>query len=94
MAARKPLIAGNWKMYGRQADLAEIAKLGARLGDAKGRVEALICPPAPYIAAAVTAAQGSALAIGGQDCSSAGADAARTGEVNARDARRRRARVM
>lgn len=83
MAARTPLIAGNWKMYGRRADLAEIAKLGAALAGVQGRVEALICPPAPYIAAAVEAARGAALAIGGQDCSSVGADAARTGEVNA-----------
>lgn len=83
MAARTPLIAGNWKMYGRRADLGEITKLGARLADATGRVEALICPAAPYIAAAVEAARGSPLAIGGQDCSSVGADAARTGEINA-----------
>jgi triosephosphate isomerase len=83
MAARTPLIAGNWKMYGRRADLTEIAKLGAGLGRANGRVEALICPPAPYLAAAVEAARGSAVVIGGQDCSSVAADAARTGEVSA-----------
>ena len=83
MAARTPLIAGNWKMYGRRADLGEIAALGARLSAAKGPIEALICPPSPYLAAAVAAAHGSALAIGAQDCSSVAADAARTGEVNA-----------
>lgn len=83
MAARTPLIAGNWKMYGRRADLGEITKLAGRIGDAGGRVEGLICPPSPYIAAAVEAAKGGALAIGGEDCSSVAADAARTGEVNA-----------
>jgi triosephosphate isomerase (TIM) len=83
MAARTPLIAGNWKMYGRRADLGEIAKLGARLKDAKGAVGALICPPTPYLGAAVEAAGASGLAIGGQDCSSVAPDAARTGEVSA-----------
>jgi triosephosphate isomerase len=83
MAARTPLIAGNWKMYGRRADLGEIAAVGARLGRVNGRVEALICPPSPYIAAAAEAARDTALAIGAQDCSSLAADAARTGEVNA-----------
>jgi triosephosphate isomerase len=83
MAARTPLIAGNWKMYGRRADMGEIAALARRVGDARGRIEALICPPAPYIAAAVDAAGGSALAIGAQDCSSVAVDAARTGEINA-----------
>jgi triosephosphate isomerase len=83
MAARTPLIAGNWKMYGRRADLSEIAALGARLGGLNSRVEALICPPSPYIGAAVEAARATALAIGAQDCSSLAGDAARTGEVNA-----------
>ena len=70
-------------MYGRRADMGEIVALGARLAAVQGRVEALICPPAAYIAAALTAAAGSALAIGAQDCSSVAADAARTGEINA-----------
>ncbi|MFT3726731.1 MAG: triose-phosphate isomerase [Terricaulis sp.] len=83
MAARTPLIAGNWKMFGRRTDLAEIAKLSTRLAGAGARVEALVCPAAPYIAAAVDMAKGGALAIGGQDCSSVAADAARTGEVSA-----------
>ena len=83
MTARTPLIAGNWKMYGRQSDMGEVAKLAGRLAGAKGRVEALICPPAPYVAAAVAAAGTTGLAIGGQDCSSVSADAARTGEVSA-----------
>ena len=58
MAARTPLIAGNWKMYGRRADLREIAKLVAHMADAKAGVEALICPPAPYLGEAVATARG------------------------------------
>ncbi|MGH6949911.1 MAG: triose-phosphate isomerase [Vitreimonas sp.] len=83
MAARKPLIAGNWKMYGRQASLDEIKTLWAGIEPAASRIDALICPPALYVAQALWAARGTGLAIGAQDCSPAAEDAARTGEVSA-----------
>lgn len=82
MAAHRPLIAGNWKMYGRTVDLAEIAKLAHTLSERAGGVEALICPPAPYISGA-RASAGAHLAIGGQDCSPLQQDSARTGEYSA-----------
>ncbi len=83
MAARKPLIAGNWKMYGRAADLAEIAVLAERIGSAANAVDALICPPAPYVAQAAGQALGKGVLIGAQDCSAVGEDSARTGEFSA-----------
>jgi triosephosphate isomerase (TIM) len=83
MAARKPLIAGNWKMYGRMSDLGELAALSEAIQPAAGKVEALICPPAPYVAPAAYQAKGKGVAIGAQDCSIAADDAARTGEVSA-----------
>lgn len=83
MAARRPLIAGNWKMYGRAANLAEIAALAEAIGSAATRLDALICPPAPYIAQAVWGARGKPVLIGGQDCSPEQGDAARTGEFSA-----------
>jgi triosephosphate isomerase len=83
MAARKPLIAGNWKMYGRSAALGEIPALWAQVGGVAGAIDALICPPAPYIAAARQAAAATGVQIGAQDCSPAADDSARTGEVNA-----------
>lgn len=83
MAARKPLIAGNWKMYGRAADLAEIAALSEAIHAAAGKVEALICPPAAYVQSAAAQVGGKNVAIGAQDCSVAKDDAARTGEVSA-----------
>ncbi len=81
--SRRPLLAGNWKMFGRSADLAELPALAERIGAAGSKIEALICPTAPYIAAAVAAARGSEIAVGGQDCSAVAEDSARTGEVSA-----------
>lgn len=83
MAARTPLIAGNWKMYGRNADLGEIAALSEAISAAADKVEALICPPAVYVAPAAWQARGKNVVIGAQDCSPASADAARTGEISA-----------
>lgn len=83
MAARKPLIAGNWKMYGRQASLSQIDALWRSIEHTAGRVDALICPPALYVAQALWAARDTGVAIGAQDCSPAAGDGARTGEVSA-----------
>lgn len=83
MAGRKPLIAGNWKMFGRRADLAELATLWGNISQAGAAVDALICPPAPYISAAAVAVRGTGLLVGAQDCSAIFDDSARTGEVSA-----------
>ena len=83
MGLRKPLIAGNWKMYGRRAALGEIAALQAEIGRVAGAIDALICPPFPYVTAAAEAAKGGAILVGAQDCSPVGDDSARTGEVSA-----------
>ena len=82
MAARKPLIAGNWKMFGRRAALGELAELGMRIEPAGG-VDVVICPPAPYVTAACTVAAGGRVIVGAQDCSAFADDGARTGEVSA-----------
>lgn len=83
MASRKPLIAGNWKMFGRMADLAEIGVLAETIGTASGKVDVLLCPPSVYIPPAAWQARNLPILIGAQDCSSNAADAARTGEISA-----------
>lgn len=83
MAARKALIAGNWKMHGRCADLDEIPALIAESGAALGRVDVLVCPPALYIQSARAKIAGAAVLVGAQDCSPVAPDAARTGEISA-----------
>ncbi len=73
--ARRPLIAGNWKMNGLGPDgtgldgLALAGELLARLhaGPAP-RCELVVCPPVTLVARVAALAAGSALGIGGQDC--------------------------
>ena len=65
MHLRRKLVAGNWKMNGSLAALAELAKIAAAARAAPG-VDVAICPPFTLIAAAVARSGG--LAIGGQDC--------------------------
>jgi triosephosphate isomerase len=61
--ARRKLVAGNWKMHGISADLAEITSisLAAQTADA----DVALCVPATLVERAVRAAPG--FAIGGQD---------------------------
>jgi triosephosphate isomerase len=83
MGSRKPLIAGNWKMFGRAADLGEIAALAEPVGPAADAIDVLICPPAVYVQSAAAQYRGAPILIGAQDCSPNAADAARTGELSA-----------
>ena len=80
MAGLTPLIAGNWKMNGLRASLAELDTLRAHL--AGGRVEVAVCPPATLLAKAVERAAGSPIMIGAQDCHSA-SSGAHTGDLSA-----------
>ena len=78
MAPRK-LAAGNWKMNGTLAALAEIDQLLA--GAAAPGCDMLICPPATLIHAMAARAEGK-IAVGGQDCH-AKASGAHTGDIAA-----------
>jgi triosephosphate isomerase len=81
MAGIRALIAGNWKMNGVESSLAEIAVITAAAGDFPA-VEIAVCPPATLISRAATAAEGSPVRIGGQDCH-AKPKGAHTGDVAA-----------
>jgi triosephosphate isomerase len=74
---RRKLAAGNWKMNGSRAALAELTALEPA---AAGAAEVLICPPAPLVALAADHAQ--AVQIGGQDCH-ANQSGAHTGDTSA-----------
>ena len=79
--ARRPLVAANWKMNGLKASIAELEKIiaGAR---ALAAVDLVVCPPATLIASFAAKAQGTRVAIGGQDCH-AEAAGAYTGDISA-----------
>ena len=76
----KKLAAGNWKMNGMAASLAEIGALTA--AHPSPACEMLLCPPATLLAQMNWAAKGSALALGGQNCHQ-DASGAHTGDVSA-----------
>ncbi|MFB9222195.1 triose-phosphate isomerase [Paracoccus cavernae] len=79
MAPRK-LAAGNWKMNGTLASLAEIDQL---LADHPAPAcDVLICPPAVLVHAMAQRADGSKLMVGGQDCH-AKTSGAHTGDIAA-----------
>ncbi len=80
MTAPTPLIAGNWKMNGLSAALAEAKAVAEGLGDTPARVA--ICPPATLIHRAAEALKGSKLLVGGQD-HHVEASGAFTGDVSA-----------
>ncbi|WP_406736418.1 triose-phosphate isomerase [Thioclava sp. GXIMD4215] len=75
----RKLAAGNWKMNGLKADLAEIAALVEAHSGAD--CDVLICPPATLLAPMAEAAAGR-IAIGGQDCH-AKTSGAHTGDISA-----------
>ncbi|HWU00777.1 MAG TPA: triose-phosphate isomerase [Terriglobales bacterium] len=80
----RPLAAGNWKMNGTSAfarDLVQgLAEKTAAAGSSLA-ADVLVCPPFPYLEAAVETAAGR-VAVGGQDCH-AKASGAHTGDIAA-----------
>jgi triosephosphate isomerase len=80
--ARRPLVAGNWKMNGLTTSLAELDRMIAAAPRLAPKVDLMVCPPATLMAACAARAAGSALAIGGQDCH-AEASGAFTGDISA-----------
>ncbi len=76
------VFAGNWKMNGLKAAIAEIRALNRAFAQGQPQGTILICPPSTLITEAVKAAEGSPVAIGGQDCH-AQSSGAFTGEVSA-----------
>ena len=73
------LVAGNWKMNGLAASLAELETLKAALAAAAPACEVLVCPPFTLLAQAAVVG---GVALGGQDCSPRDGGAF-TGDVSA-----------
>src|SRR2546430_14965815 len=82
MPSRRPLVAGNWKMHGLKASVAQCEGILRGCPRVRGDVDLMVCPPATLIAAFAAAAEGSRVAIGGQDCH-AEPSGAHTGDISA-----------
>ncbi|HEY5082990.1 MAG TPA: triose-phosphate isomerase, partial [Rhizomicrobium sp.] len=76
----RQLVAGNWKMNGLGADLAQLEALKRGL-ESPPNCDVLVCPPASLIARAAIVAK-NAFALGGQDCHEK-ASGAFTGDISA-----------
>jgi triosephosphate isomerase len=79
----RPLIAGNWKMNGLKASVAEFEAMLAGASEVVGKADLLVCPPATLIATFAEKLRDSkTLALGGQDCHPQ-ASGAHTGDISA-----------
>jgi len=81
MAARQPLIAGNWKMNGLTADGTALAR-DVAAGAGGMSCGFVVCPPATLLAPVAAALKGSSVGLGGQDCHAA-VKGAHTGDISA-----------
>jgi triosephosphate isomerase (TIM) len=78
---RRPVIAGNWKMYKTQAETHEFFRVFKPLVSQTKHCEIIIAPPFTALAAAVESARGTSIAIAAQDAYWE-RDGAFTGEVS------------
>ncbi|MBV8843279.1 MAG: triose-phosphate isomerase [Bryobacterales bacterium] len=79
---RKPVIAGNWKMYKTAAETQSFLKTFAPLVAGVNKAEVVVCPPFVNLPAAVESARGTNIEIGAQDVYWL-KEGAYTGEVSA-----------
>lgn len=80
---RRPIVAGNWKMNGLSASIAELdLVMKGYVPALAARVDLLICPPFTLIEEFAAAAAGSKVMIGAQDCHPK-PSGAHTGDISA-----------
>jgi triosephosphate isomerase len=79
---RRPLVAGNWKMNGLKRSAVELAKMIEGAAALAPLADILVCPPATLVLGCAAQANGSKVAIGGQDCHAEAAGAF-TGDISA-----------
>lgn len=69
MRARRPFVAGNWKMNTTLKGATELAAgLAKLLPQDLPSVEVAICPPSPYLVPVAAAIAGSGVKLGAQNC--------------------------
>lgn len=66
---RRPLIAGNWKMNTDRSGAIELVKaLGSGVGGDAEKADVLVCPPFTWLSEVCSAAEGSPVQVGAQNC--------------------------
>ena len=86
MAAKAPIVLGNWKMNGLRAEGDALVRtlLRGMTGDGDGDVGMIgICPPATILSVVSEVVNGTAIKLGGQDCA-VQSEGAFTGDISAR----------
>jgi triosephosphate isomerase len=78
----RPLIAGNWKMFGLEASLDEARAVAAALAAKPPAARVAICPSATLLHRMAEAMAGEVVIVGGQDCHPA-ASGPHTGDISA-----------
>ncbi|KWT68998.1 Triosephosphate isomerase [Hyphomicrobium sulfonivorans] len=78
----RALVAGNWKMNGLRAGIAEAEAVGRALNETPAGADVMICPPATLLGPMVAALGDSTVHVGGQDCH-VNVSGAFTGDVSA-----------
>ena len=79
----RPLIAGNWKMNGLKASMAEFDAMLAGASGVATKADLLVCPPATLLAAFADRAHSTtSISLGAQDCHTR-ASGAHTGDISA-----------
>ncbi|WP_122460923.1 triose-phosphate isomerase [Pseudomonas viridiflava] len=77
---RRPMVAGNWKMHGTRASVAELIK-GLALQTMPGNVDVAVMPPSLFIGQVIQALEATSIIVGAQDAAIQAAQGALTGEV-------------
>ncbi len=77
---RRPLVAGNWKMHGTRASVAELLK-GLRQLALPVEVDVAVMPPCLYVCQVLSGLDGKAISVGAQNCAVEPMQGALTGEV-------------
>lgn len=68
VVGRRALVAGNWKMFKRNVEAVELVNALKPLVAAATGPEIVVCPPFTALVATAVVAQGSNIAVGGQNC--------------------------
>ena len=82
MTARRPLLAGNWKMNGLAASHGELDRIIAGAQALSANLDILVCPPALLVPDFAKRARATGVGIGGQNCH-AEPSGAHTGDISA-----------